>query len=518
MNRKTDSLVFKLTIVFLLITLLSVGISGYLTYKEQYHVHLEQSKAQIQSVSHYLRDLVEEDADEFPYFRDYLIEHRDDLYLPIDFDTDCSEEEYYYHNLLSTKYPGKELGVDYSYEDFDEETYEAFTIYNYVYWTDVFWKAEEAFGVPYTMLLYPDEENDSTYYVIDALRTPTEGDESRLQIADYIYEPRDERVNFWQCWETGKEPDGFDVSDNEYGHTYAFYTPIYIEGELAGIVATEIDVDTLNADILKNIFHEMLIVSIIMILSMLVLIIIIYNLCVVKLVDLQENVQRYTTEKNPAIAEVILSNTKGRNEITALSEQVADMIKNLDSYMTTLTQTVDELKATQKKATELGIQAERDSLTGIRNKTAYDNEVQLIEWHMHRDNFKKFGIAMVDLNYLKKINDTYGHEKGNLTIKKLCTIVCSTFAHSPVFRVGGDEFVVILQNSDYDEAEVLVKEFKDIISESSSNETLDPWERVSAAIGWTFFDPNTDVTVQNVFKRADDLMYENKKAMRANRE
>ena len=138
MNKKTDSLVFKLTVIFLLITFLSVGISGYLTYKEQYHAHLEESKEQIQAVSHYLRDMVEEDADEFGYFKDYLIEHRDELYLPYDFDTDCSEEEYYYHNLLNRKFSGKELGVDYSYEDFDKQTYDAFTLYNYIYWTDVF--------------------------------------------------------------------------------------------------------------------------------------------------------------------------------------------------------------------------------------------------------------------------------------------------------------------------------------------------------------------------------------------
>ena len=51
---------------------------------------------------------------------------------------------------------------------------------------------------------------------------------------------------------------------------------------------------------------------------------------------------------------------------------------------------------------------------------------------------KKLGIAIVDLNFLKKINDTYGHEKGNLAIKKLCFIICHIFQHSPVFRIGGD--------------------------------------------------------------------------------
>ena len=125
---------------------------------------------------------------------------------------------------------------------------------------------------------------------------------------------------------------------------------------------------------------------------------------------------------------------------------------------------------------------------------------------------------MIDLNFLKYINDNFGHEKGNIAIKRVCQIVCVNFAHSPVFRIGGDEFVVILMNSDYVEAELLVDKFKNTVAEIHEDEVLEPWERVSAAIGWTRFDPAVDKGVQNVFKRADDLMYKNKKEMKATRE
>lgn len=68
---------------------------------------------------------------------------------------------------------------------------------------------------------------------------------------------------------------------------------------------------------------------------------------------------------------------------------------------------------------------------------------------------------MIDLNYLKLINDNFGHDKGNIAIKKICNIVCVTFKHSPVFRIGGDEFVVILENEDYDNIHTLIKQFRD---------------------------------------------------------
>ena len=78
-----------------------------------------------------------------------------------------------------------------------------------------------------------------------------------------------------------------------------------------------------------------------------------------------------------------------------------------------------------------------DALTGIRNKMAYDYEVEKLEKDL-ADGFNEFGLAMVDLNFLKKSNDTYGHEKGNISIRRLCMLVCEVFEHSPVFRIGGN--------------------------------------------------------------------------------
>jgi len=159
----------------------------------------------------------------------------------------------------------------------------------------------------------------------------------------------------------------------------------------------------------------------------------------------------------------------------------------------------------------------KDALTGIRNKTAYDNESQQIDWNIAEGN-AEFAIVMVDLNFLKRINDTYGHEQGNIAIKRTCYIVCHVFKHSPVFRVGGDEFVVILKNEDYKIRDALVQEFKDQIAEISANKDLKIWERVSAAIGIAVFDADIDTSVENVFRRADKAMYQNKKEMKAVRD
>ena len=137
---------------------------------------------------------------------------------------------------------------------------------------------------------------------------------------------------------------------------------------------------------------------------------------------------------------------------------------------------------------------------------------------MGGDENLQFAIAMIDLNYLKRLNDTFGHDKGNIAIKKLCYIVCHIFEHSPVFRIGGDEFVVILQNSDFENRERLYDAFNSRLDEIRAETGLEEWEKVSASIGIAVYDHTIDSNVDNVFKRADKAMYKRKKEMKATRE
>ena len=122
---------------------------------------------------------------------------------------------------------------------------------------------------------------------------------------------------------------------------------------------------------------------------------------------------------------------------------------------------------------------------------------------------------MVDLNFLKKINDSCGHDKGNKTIRKLSELICAVFTHSPVFRVGGDEFVIILRGADYANCDELIGRFESAINEIAEDNTLEPWEKISAAIGAAFYDETIDNNLDSVFRRADHLMYDRKKAMKA---
>ena len=201
------------------------------------------------------------------------------------------------------------------------------------------------------------------------------------------------------------------------------------------------------------------------------------------------------------------------DEIEELADSMKKMERDLNSHIRTILSTMHELTLTRKKADEMSALAHKDGLTGLRNKTAFDKEAKRIDQGIPEGK-TEFGIVMIDLNFLKVINDNYGHDKGNVSLIKLCQIICEVFDHSPVFRIGGDEFVVLIENTDYKNVENLERQMNDRLAKLATDASLKTWERVSAAIGVALFDPKLDNSVDSVFKRADDLMYEHKKEMK----
>ena len=118
------------------------------------------------------------------------------------------------------------------------------------------------------------------------------------------------------------------------------------------------------------------------------------------------------------------------------------------------------------------------------------------------------------MNSLKLINDTQGHEAGDSYLIRACHLICNSFKHSPVYRIGGDEFVAILSGDDYDNREEHLRVLNGMMSPYSDSLPLPP-EYVSIACGIAVYDSNTDSTVADVIKRADEAMYKDKAAKKA---
>lgn len=148
--------------------------------------------------------------------------------------------------------------------------------------------------------------------------------------------------------------------------------------------------------------------------------------------------------------------------------------------------------------------ARRDELTHTKNKTAF-NEIKK-ELQKEMDEGKgSFGLAICDINDLKAINDTEGHMAGDVYIKSACSLICRVFPHCPVYRIGGDEFVVLLQEDSLKESDSLLFAFRKQVEEN-----LRLNEGPVVASGLALCRKGEDETVDDVFKRADEEMYANK--------
>ena len=150
--------------------------------------------------------------------------------------------------------------------------------------------------------------------------------------------------------------------------------------------------------------------------------------------------------------------------------------------------------------------ANLDALTGVKNKHAYIDLEAEMNIQIEKKHPVSFAVIVFDVNELKHINDTQGHLTGDRYIKEACGIICSVFKHSPVFRIGGDEFAVIAQGVDYEHLDELLKEV------SKNNIVNRTKGGIVIACGASRYD--NDRNVAAVFERADRGMYENKKRLK----
>ena len=169
------------------------------------------------------------------------------------------------------------------------------------------------------------------------------------------------------------------------------------------------------------------------------------------------------------------------------------------------------IKREQIQKKELGSTqrlAYTDSLTGVKNKRAFTEAQKEIEEALTCNLINEFGIVVFDLNGLKTINDTEGHDAGDRYIKESSQIICNTFKHSPIYRIGGDDFVAFLRGEDYANREALLDSFDKTIEENKASGLI------VIASGMQTYNPETKDTFIHVFEQADKKMYERKRYLK----
>lgn len=214
-------------------------------------------------------------------------------------------------------------------------------------------------------------------------------------------------------------------------------------------------------------------------------------------------------------AGVIKLDMRYDDEVSDIYYGIRQMQMDILDYLKAKTKAENDIRNKDNRIGQLSNETNRDPLTGVGSKSAYLKKLSELNRKMSSNEPYKFAFIVVDMNNLKYINDTHGHKAGDLYITGSCNMIGDVFTNSPVYRIGGDEFVAILTDEDYNDRHALVEKLKSDYEEAHGGEDKDPWERYSASVGMSERKAE-DTTVEDVFKRADKAMYEDKEIFRKN--
>lgn len=179
------------------------------------------------------------------------------------------------------------------------------------------------------------------------------------------------------------------------------------------------------------------------------------------------------------------------DEISVMDSKICEMNTNMQSYLAYLHD-----------------QAYTDALTGVGNTTAYTERLKTVNDRITSAK-GTVAVALFDINGLKWINDHYSHTCGDLIIKAAANSILSVFGAGNTFRIGGDEFIAVVQDADPEEFAANVEK---VINEVDRYNQSDREYEVDLSMsrGIAVYDPEKDENYSALFLRADEAMYADK--------
>lgn len=330
---RKKSLITSFVIMFSIYAFITIVINAVFTYINQTEAYHTECENNLKELNGYVGSQMRREGIEFSEFKDYYSEHNQDMLIPYDYNGDHEALKKEFNIVFAQRYPGKVYGEDIGFDDLDEDLKLQYAEYEYAYWLTMFEDARDSFGLSYAYFIYPTG-NNKVCYMIDAIRgKKTIDGKDYLTLGDVVETDHAKHEVLWETWETGTEPDRFDSFDNEYGHTYAFYTPLVINGEKIGLICSEVSVLSVNRAIITAVVRHFLGSVIVMLLGIFVMIVLIRKNFLLRIINLEGSVVKYSHDKDDAVAEEIRHNESGNDEIRSLSDQFADMILELRDYM-----------------------------------------------------------------------------------------------------------------------------------------------------------------------------------------
>ena len=179
------------------------------------------------------------------------------------------------------------------------------------------------------------------------------------------------------------------------------------------------------------------------------------------------------------------------DEIGALAESIRMMAGELQEYIG-----------------YIHAQAYADEMTGVGNKASYADMIKILD-RKAEEGFAEYFVGVFDVNGLKSINDRLGHEYGDMVISDAANALKTVFGGERVYRVGGDEFVIIVEGEPAEEIDTYTKALKDTLERHNKTGKLYDVD-LTISQGYAVYVEGGDTEYKQVFRRADEAMYKDK--------
>lgn len=367
--------------------------------------------------------------------------------------------------------------------------------------------AETSSDIDCFYLSFIDYDRKLFIYVVDS--SPEE-DACPPGCIDPLYE-----CNFPLIEDHALQLPAYITNTEEYGWLVSSISPIVDENnEVIGYACVDIEMEMVRnkqRQSIVNYFIFLILTIILIVIGGLIAVYFLFTKPIRKLTDNAKSYDLNNIENNHDKFQSLQINT--RDEVEDLNRTLKKMENDVFNKISELTVMNDELLSTQIKAEQMEELANKDGLTGLLNKIAYSRFAMELGNRIERQEDIKFAIVMIDLNNFKEINDDYGHDIGDKVLSALADLLKKIFGEQNAYRIGGDEFAAILLDENYENIDNLINDFRSKVNDVRNNIKELKCE-VAAAIGFAKYDKEIDTYVDDVFKRADKAMYENKHQMK----
>ena len=293
---------------------------------------------------------------------------------------------------------------------------------------------------------------------------------------------------------------------DKWGRFYSAYSPVFDSaGKVAGIIAVDIDAGWYDEQI-RHHFYIILFACFVSLLAGVFLVFLVmgrlrkrFGFINTEMNRLSDDIEELATQLRLASNSVYSyeeeSNSNQDDDFDVLEDKLHFLRKELQQY-------IQDARS----------MAYTDSLTGLSNRNAYEDAIKRLDAQI-TDGTAGFSIAVFDINGLKEANDKYGHEFGDLMITTVSDILTACVNTDYLYRIGGDEFVAILEHSDKTAFEPIFAFIDQKLAEKG-NVLTDGTNTSFLAVskGAAAFAKGTDTEIKTVFKRADEAMYADKAA------